>query len=74
MKFVKSGYTTPIFEAAITQSDGKTVEKVMVSKTGNFHYAKRDGDLAEYEIDPKTLSDLETALAGLKEPGAVKKK
>ena len=74
IKFVKSGYTTPIFEAAITQSDGKTVEKVMVSKTGNFHYAKRDGDLAEYEIDPKTLSDLETALAGLKEPGAVKKK
>lgn len=74
LNFVESGFTTAIFEATVTQSDGKSIEKIMVSKTGNFRYAKREGDAAEYEIDPKALSDLEAALGGLKEPGAVKKK
>ena len=74
LNFVKTGFTTAVFEATVTQSDGKTTEKVMVSKTGNFHYAKREGDAVEYEIDPKAFTDLEAALAGLKEPGAVKKK
>ena len=74
LSFVESRFTTPIFEAAVTQSDGKTIEKILVSATGNFRYAKREGDAAEYEIDPKALSDLEAALGGLKEPGAIKKK
>ncbi|WP_031496978.1 DUF4340 domain-containing protein [Bryobacter aggregatus] len=75
MKFVKAGlFTTPVFEVSITQSDAKTTEKLLVSKAGNFHYAKREGDSAEYEIDPKTLSDLEDAVKNVKEPGAVPKK
>lgn len=70
---VKSGFTTASSEILVTQKDGKTRERLLISKTGNFHYAKRDGEAAEYEIDPKSLTDLEAALAAVKEPVAGKK-
>ncbi len=71
--FVAKGFTEPVFSVTLTQNDGKTVEKLRVSKSGNFHYAKRDGEVGEYEIDPKTLADLEAEIGKIKEAGAAKK-
>lgn len=73
LKPVKSGFTTASSEIVVTQKDGKTTERLLISKTGNFHYAKRDGEAAEYEIDPKSLTDLEAAVAAIQAPGAGKK-
>jgi hypothetical protein len=73
LKFVPSGFTTAASSVSVTQKDGKTVEKLLLAKVGNFLYAKREGEAGEYEIDPKTLADLEDALGKVKEPGAVKK-
>jgi hypothetical protein len=73
LKFVPSGFTTAASTVSVTQKDGKTVEKLLLAKVGNFLYAKREGEAGEYEIDPKTLADLEDALGKVKEPGAVKK-
>ncbi len=73
MKFVPSGFTTPAFQVTITQKDGKTIEKLMIAKVGNFNYAKREGESGEYEVDPKTIADLEAALKAVKEAGAAKK-
>ncbi len=71
--FVSGKATAPFLEIAVTQKDGKTVERVAVSRTGNFHYAKREGDSSEYELDPKAVSDFESALTAVKPPGAGKK-
>lgn len=73
MKFVPGGFTSPAFQVTITEKDGKTIEKLMIAKVGNFHYAKREGESGEYEVDPKTIADLEAALKAVKEAGAVKK-
>ena len=72
MKFVPGGFTSPAFQVTITEKDGKTIEKLMIAKVGNFHYAKREGESGEYEVDPKTIADLEAALKAVKE--AVEKK
>ena len=73
MRFVSGGFTTPAFEVTVTQKDGKTIEKLLIAKVGNFHYAKREGESGEYEVDPKTLADLEAALKAVKAAGATKK-
>jgi len=73
LKFVASGFTKPSYTITVTQKDGKTTEKLLVSREGNFHYARREGETGEYEIDPKVLSDLDNLLTKVKEPGATKK-
>lgn len=73
MKFVPGGFTTPAVQVTITQKDGKTIEKLLIAKVGNFHYAKREGESGEYEVDPKTIADLEAALKAVKEADAAKK-
>ena len=73
LKFVPGGFTTAASTVSVTQKDGKTVEKLLLAKVGNFIYAKREGETGDYEIDPKTLADLEGALGKVKEPGPAKK-
>ena len=73
LSFVLKGFASPTYTVTVTQKDGKTVEKLMLSKVGNFLYAKREGETGEYEVDPKTWSDLEATLAKVKEAGTGKK-
>lgn len=73
LSFVEKKFTTPSFTVTVTQNDGKTVEKLMAAKVGNFVYVQRSGETGEYEIDPKTLTDLEAAMGKIKEAGAAKK-
>lgn len=70
LKFVDKGFTTPFYQVSVTPKDGKSTEKLMVSKTGNFHYAKREGESDEYEVDPKVITDLDAALGLIEKPPA----
>jgi len=73
LTFVEKKFTTPSFTVSVTHRDGKTVEKLVVSKVGNYQYAQRAGETGEYEVDPKSTTDLEAAMAKIKEAGAAKK-
>lgn len=66
LKFAASGFATPVFEATVVSGDGKHTEKMQVSKVGNFYYARRDGEPAQYELDGKSVTDLEEAIANLR--------
>jgi len=67
IKFVESGFTTPFLEASVTSKDGKLVEKVQVSKSGNSYFARRENEPAVYELDGKAVEELQKAAAEVKE-------
>jgi hypothetical protein len=68
--FPDSGYTAPVIEASVTSNDGKRVERVLISRQGDKCFAKRDGEPAIYELDLKTVEDLQKVFAGVKEAPA----
>lgn len=67
IRFVDSGVTAPVFEAAVTSNDGKRVERVLISKQGPSCFAQRAGEPSVYELDAKTVEYLQKALADIKE-------
>ncbi len=67
IKFVDAGFTTPVFEAAVTSNEGKRVEKVAVAKSGNSYFARRENEPAIYELDGKVVEELQKAAAEVKE-------
>jgi hypothetical protein len=68
IKFVEKGFTTPEIELTVTSNEGKRVEKVQISKTGNQYFAKRENEPAIYELDGKAVEELQRAAADVKEP------
>jgi hypothetical protein len=74
--FTESGGGGPVFEAAVTSNEGKRVEKVTISKQGSRYFAKREGDPSIYELDGKSVEDLQKTAAEIKEapPEQPKKK
>lgn len=72
IKFPEKGYATPILEVTVTSSEGKRVEKMGVSKTGNNYYAKRENEPPVYELDAKAVEELEKAIAAVKEAAPAK--
>ena len=73
-KFVESGFTTPILDLTVTSNDGKRVEKVLISKDGDSYIARRENETSLYELDPKTVTGLQTSAAELKPAAAPSKK
>lgn len=73
-KFVDQGFTTPAIEVTVTSGDGKRVEKVLISKSGSGYVAKRDNEVALYELDTKAVEELQRAAADVKEPPPAPKK
>ena len=71
IKFPDSGFTTAIFDASV--SWGTKSEKVLVSKSGDKFFAKRDNEPAIYEIDKKAFEEMERAASDVKEPPPPKK-
>lgn len=74
IKFLTTGFTTPVFEATVVSNGGKRTEKVLISKNGNSWIAKRDGEPSLYELDGKAVEELQQALAAIKEAAAPAKK
>jgi hypothetical protein len=69
-KFVDSGFTAALSDLTVTSNDGKRVEKVAISKSGDNYIARRENDAALYQLDPKAVDDLKKA-AGEVKPAAV---
>jgi hypothetical protein len=65
-KFVDSGFITPVMELTVTSNDGKRVEKVLISKSGDTYIAKRENEPALYELAPASVTDLQKQAADLK--------
>jgi hypothetical protein len=55
-----------LIDLTVTSNDGKRVEKVSVSRNGQNYVARREGEPALYQIDPKAVSDLQKAAEDLK--------
>jgi len=65
-KFVDSGFTTPTIDATVTSDNGKKVEKIVLAKSGDNYIAQRENETALYQIDGKTVADLQKAAEDLK--------
>lgn len=75
-KFIDSGKLgTPTTDITVTWSDGKRVEKVLISKQGNDYIAQRENEPALYGLDSKAVDDLSKAASDVKPapPAAAKK-
>ncbi len=72
--FPTTGYTTPIIEITVTT---KSAEKVTISKSGDKYIARREGEPALYQLEAKSVEDLQKSASDIKEepkpaPGAKK--
>jgi hypothetical protein len=65
-KFVDSGFTTATVEISAISKDGKRIEKVLIAKSGDNYIARHENEPALYQLDGKSVDDLETAAANLK--------
>ena len=65
-KFVDSGFGTPTINVSVTDSDGKTVEKVSFAKQGADYIGKRENESTLYQIAGKNVDDLETSADDVK--------
>ena len=68
-----SGFATPALDITVTSKDGKRTEKALFSKQGADYVARREGETSLYQVDGKTIQDLETAAAAVKPTAAAKK-
>ncbi len=75
-KFADKGGGQIVFEATVTSSGGKRVEKVTVTKQGEQYFAQREGEPSIYELSARSVVDVREAATGVKEqaPAAAKKK
>ncbi len=65
-KFDSSGFSSTAATLIVTSNDGKRVEKVEISRTGNGYIAKRENEPLLYELDAKVFEDLQKAADELK--------
>jgi hypothetical protein len=68
-KFAEKGGGVPVFQAAVTASDSRNTprtEKVTVTKLADAYYAAREGEPGIYEVDSKTVEDLQKAASSVK--------
>jgi len=73
-KFVDSGFTAPVMELTVTSNDGKRVEKVSISKSGDNYIAKRENEPALYQLDSSAVTDLQKLGGDVKPAPAAGKK
>lgn len=74
VKFADAGFTTPALEITVTSDNGKRVEKVLISKSGDRYWAKRENEPPLYELDGKRVEEIQRAAADVKEPPPPPKK
>jgi hypothetical protein len=67
-KFVDSGFGNPDIRIVVSPSTGSQ-EKVSLSKSGDNYIAKRENDSTLYQLDVKSVEDLQHAAIALKPAG-----
>jgi hypothetical protein len=65
-QFADSGFARPTIDATITWDDGKRVEKVLISKSGDGYVAKRQNESELYRLTPASVDDLQKAAEAIK--------
>ncbi len=65
-KFVDSGFTTPLLDLTVTSNDGKRIEKVLISKSGDNYVAQRENEPSLYQLDSKPVEELQKSAADVK--------
>jgi hypothetical protein len=65
-KFATTGFSSSALSLVVTSKDGKRVEKVDISKSGSGYLAKRADGPALFELDAKTVADIQKAAGDLK--------
>jgi hypothetical protein len=73
-KFVEQGGGQRVFEASVESKGSAKVERVIVSKQGDKYSAQREGEPSIYELDARSVEDLEKAAADVKEAAPEPKK
>jgi hypothetical protein len=74
-KFVDSGFKSPAtVEASVTSNDGKRVEKVLMSKSGNDYIAERENEPELYQVESSAVDDLQKAADDIKPAAATTQK
>lgn len=65
-KFVDTGFTAAAIDITVTSNDGKRVEKVLFSKNADKYVARRENEPSLYELESKTVDDLQKAAGDVK--------
>ena len=65
-KFAASGFSSPLLTMTVTSNDGKRVEKVEIAKSGTDYLAKREDGPTLYQLEAKSVEDLQKAASGMK--------
>jgi hypothetical protein len=71
---VEQGGGQPVFEASVESKGSAKVERVIVSKQGDKYSAQREGEPSIYELDARSVEELEKAAADVKEAAPEPKK
>lgn len=70
-KFADSGFANPTINIAVTSEDGKTTEKVSITKSGDGYLAQRENDPTTYHLTSSAVDDLLKSAENMK-PAAAK--
>jgi len=73
-QFVEQGGGQPVFEASVESKGSAKIEHVIVSKQGDKYSAQREGEPSIYELDARSVEDLEKAATDVKEAAPEPKK
>jgi uncharacterized protein DUF4340 len=72
-KFADNGFAASVLDVTVTSNDGRRIEKVRISKSGDRYLAKRENEPALYELDASAVTELQKSAADIK-PSATPKK
>ncbi|HEX8713491.1 MAG TPA: DUF4340 domain-containing protein [Terracidiphilus sp.] len=64
--FATTGFANPEIEATVTSSNGSSVEKVSIAKSGNQYLARRADEPTLYVLDGGAIEGLEDAAKSIK--------
>jgi hypothetical protein len=65
-KFAEAGGGDPYLALSVSSDNGKKTEKVNITKKGDNFFAVREGEPGVYQVDGKTIDDLQKAAASVK--------
>lgn len=66
--FQEGGMGAPVWTLAVTSSDGKRTERVLLSKSGENWLAQRENEPAVYKLDAKAVEEIGKSAADVKAP------